>query len=125
MSENDNEKLVYVPIPEFTKAEMQRAIDEDDIENLIFIPLFASLYYEDRKFAEEICIKLVAHSNTNVRAMAIESFEHIARIDGKLNKEIVEPIIERALNDEDEFVRQKADEAQDGIRHFLKWKFNK
>ncbi len=57
--------------------------------------------------------------------MAIESFEHIARIDGKLNREIVKPIIEKALNDEDEFVRQKAEDAKDGIKHFLKWKFNK
>ncbi len=55
--------------------------------------------------------------------MAIESFERIARIDGKLNKEIVEPIIEKALKSENEFVRQKADDAKDGIKHFLKWKF--
>ena len=80
MAENDTEKLVYIPIPEFTNAEMQRAIAEDDIEKLIFVPLFASLYYEDRNFAKEVCNKLSAHSNTNVRAMAIESFGHIARI---------------------------------------------
>lgn len=125
MAENDSDEPVYEPIPEFTKAEMERAIYEDDIEKLIFVPLFASLYYEDRNFAEEICIKLAVHSNDNVRAMAIEGFEHIARIDGKLNKEIVKPIIERALKDNDVFVCQKAGDAKDGIKHSLKWKFTK
>ena len=125
MAENEVEKLIYVPIPKFTKAEMEEAFVENDIEKLTYVSLFASLYYEDRDFAEEICIKLAAHPSSNVRAMAIESFEHIARIDGKLNKEIVKPILEKALNDEDEFVRQKADDAKDEIKYFLKWKFNK
>jgi hypothetical protein len=117
--------MEYVPIPNFTKAEMENAITDDDIEKLMFVPLFASLYYEDRNFAREICIKLSEHSNFNVRAMAIEGFGHIARIDGKLNKEIAKPIIEKALKDEYEFVRQKAEDAKDDIKHFLKWKFNK
>ena len=117
--------MEYVAIPKFTKAEMEDAIVEDDIEKLIYVSLFASLYYEDRSFAENICIKLATHSNSNVRAMAIESFEHIARIDRELNKEIVKPIIEKALKDEAEFVRGKADETKDATKHFLKWKYKK
>jgi hypothetical protein len=117
--------MEYVPIPKFTKVEIETAFAEDNIEKLIYVSLFTSLYYEDRNYAEEVCIKLANHSNSCVRAMAIESFEHIARIDKKLNKEIIKPIIEKALKDEDEFVRQKAEDAQDGIKHFLKWKFNK
>ena len=115
--------LVYESIPEFTEAEMEKAIAEDDFEKLIFVPLFASLYYEDRSYAEKICIKLVAHSHFNVRAMAIEGFEHIARIDGKLDKETVKPIIEKALKDESEFVRDKAEWTQDATKQYLKWKY--
>lgn len=117
--------MKYEPIPHFTKSEMEQAIADDDFEKLIFVPLFASLYYEDRDFAEEICIKLSSHSHFNIRAMAIEGFEHIARIDGKLNEEIIKPIIEQALKDENDFVRGKADEAKDGTKHFLKWKYKK
>jgi vesicle coat complex subunit len=104
---------------------MQKAIAEDDIEKLIYVSLFASLYYEDRSFAENTCIKLSAHSNSNVRAMAIESFEHIARIDRELNEEIIKPIIKEALKDENEFVRGKAEETKDATKHFLKWKYKK
>ncbi len=120
-----NEKPVYQAIPEFSKVEMELIIAENDIEKLIFVPLFASLYFEDRDFAYEVCIKLASHPNINVRGCAIEGFEHIARIDGKLDKEIVKPLIEKALVDESEFVRIKADDTKDGLEHFLKWKFSK
>ena len=123
MAENDAEKLIYVPIPEFTKTEMENAVADDDIEKLIHVPLFASLYYEDREFAEEICIKLSSHSNDNVRGNSIEGFEHIARIDGKLNKKVVKPIIEEGLKNKNDFVRDKSEWARDATKQFLKWKY--
>ncbi len=99
-----SEKPIYQSIPEFTKAEMKQAISENDPDKLRFVPLFASLYYEDRDFAAKVCIELAEHPNFNIRGLAIESFEHIARIDGKLDKKIVKPIIEKGLLDENEFV---------------------
>lgn len=123
MAENDAEKLIYVSIPEFTKTEMQRAITEDDIEKLIYVPLFASLYYEDRDFAEEVCIKLANHSNEYIRGNSIEGFEHIARTDGKLNREVVKPIIEKGIKDESDFVRDKSEWTRDATKQFLKWKY--
>lgn len=104
---------------------MENAIIEDDVEKLIYIPLFASLYHEDRDFAVEICIKLAEHINKSVRAMAIEGFEHIARIDGKLNEEVVKPIIKEALNDENEVVRDRADWTKEATKQLLKWKYKK
>lgn len=117
--------MEYISIPKFTKAEMEKAVSEDDIEKLVFVPLFASLYYEDREFAEKICIELSNHSNYTVRAMAIEGFEHIARIDSELDEEIIKPIIKQALEDENEMIRDRADQARDATKHFLKWKYKK
>lgn len=117
--------MKYVPIPKFTQAEMEKAIVEGDIEKLIYVPLFASLYYKDRNFAEKVCIELSVHPNSNVRAMAIEGFEHLARIDGKLNKDIVKPIIENALKDKDEFVRSNAEQTRDATKQYFRWKYKK
>lgn len=125
MNDSENEKLIYQPIPEFTKIEMEKAISENDVEKLKYVPLFASMYYEDRDFAVKVCIELASHPDFNVRGLAIESFGHIARIDKKLDKETVKPLIEQALLDESEFVRMKVDDAMDDIKHFLKWKFRK
>jgi hypothetical protein len=124
-SMSENEKPIYVAIPDFSKSEMETIIAQDNIEQLMYVPLFASLYFEDRDFAYKVCVELASHPNINVRGCAIEGFEHIARIDGKLDKNVVMPIIERALLDENEFVKSKADDCKDGIEHFLKWKFNK
>lgn len=104
---------------------MENALIEDDVEKLIYVPLFASLYYEDRDFAEEICIKLAGHINNSVRAAAIEGFEHIARIDGNLNEEIIKPIIQKALTDENEVVHDRADWTKEATKQFLKWKYKK
>lgn len=123
MADNNVEKPVYVPIPNFTKAEMEKALVENDVEKLIYVPVFASLYYEDRSFAEEICIKLANHSHGNVRAMAIEGFEHIARIDGQLNEEIIKPIISEALKDDNEIVRDRAEWTRDATKQYFKWKY--
>ena len=125
MNDADNEKLIYQPIPEFTKSEMNRAISENDFAKLKYVPLFASLYFDDREFAAEVCIRLASHTDFNVRGLAIESLGHLARIDKKLDKETVKPLIEKALLDESEFVREKADDAMDEIEFFLKWKFRK
>ncbi len=115
--------MKYVPITKFTKDEMEKAIVENDIEKLAHVSLFASLYYEDRDFAEKICIELATHPDVRVRVMAMEGFGHIARIDGVLNKEIIKPLIEKGLSDKNEFVRMKADDTKDDVEHFLKWEF--
>lgn len=47
MNETNPEKLIYVPIPTFTKFEMENAVASDDIEKQTYIPLFVSLYFED------------------------------------------------------------------------------
>ncbi|MEZ5346210.1 MAG: hypothetical protein R2681_11730 [Pyrinomonadaceae bacterium] len=102
---------------------MEQIIENNDIEKLIFVPLFASLYYEDRVFAKRVCIKLASHSTPDVRGCAIEGFGHIARIDGEIDEKLVRPLIERALFEENEFVRMKAEDAKDELKHFLNWKF--
>lgn len=123
--EDMGKNLIYVSIPKFTKAEIEQALIEDDVEKLIYVSLFASLHFEERRVAEEICIKLANHPHSSVRAMAIESFEHLARIDGKLNKNIIKPIIEKSLNDKNEFVRGKAEETKKATIYYLKWKYKK
>lgn len=123
MAEHESEKPIYVSIPGFTKAEMEQAVADNNIEKLIYVPLFASLYFEDSNFAEKICIKLADHSNDSIRGNAIEGFEHIARIDENLNEEIVKPIITKALKDESEFIRDKAEWTRDYTKQFLKWKY--
>lgn len=103
-----------------SRDEIESAIARDDSEQLVYAVLSAVLYDEDALWAENVCARLANHPNANVRGNAIEGLGQIARIHRKLDP-CVKPLIERALCDEDSWVRGKAHDAADDVTHFLKW----
>lgn len=114
----------YELIKHYSQAEIGKAVKDDDTDKLLLMVLSVTLYSDDREYAEEFCVQFSNHEHFTVRANAIQGFGHIARIHGKLNEEIVKPIIKRALKDENEFIRGNAIDAKDDAKTFLKWKFN-
>ncbi len=117
--------MKYEPIKKYSKADIEKALADNNANELLLMVLSVALYSDDFEYAENFCIQLSNHEHFNVRGNAILSFGHIARIDGKLNESVIKPIIENALTNENEFVRSQADGAKDDIKHFLKWKFSK
>ena len=117
--------MEYESIPEITKLEVEESIKRNDPEELLYTVLSVALYSEDLNWAESICLKLAKHPHFNVRGNAILGFGHLARIHGKLTEKNIKPIIEAALQDEDEYVRGQAWSASDDVEHFLKWKVKK
>lgn len=124
MKNNVNgEKLVYRAIERYNKADVEKIIEENDLDALPLVVLSIALYSDNYEYAENFCVRFSNHENFSVRANAIQGFGHIARIDGKLNEELVKPIIKKALKDENEYVRGNAIGARDDTKHFLKWKY--
>lgn len=115
--------MEYEPIENYSQAEIDHAVKDDDAERLRLMVLSVALYSGDYEFSEKFCVQLSNHEHFNVRGNAILGFGHIARIHGKLNEELIKPIVRTALNDENEFVRAQADDATDDTKHFLKWKY--
>ena len=111
----------YQPIQHMSRAEINSAITADEPRLLSCAVLSAALYDNDRQWAEDICVRLADHHDPNVRGNAILGFGHIARIHRSLNAR-VKPLLERALCDEDSYVRGHANDATDDVEHFLKWK---
>jgi HEAT repeat protein len=114
--------MKYEPIPEMTRAEIDSAIFVDNSAQLVYAALSAAFYVDDPHWVQNVCERLAEHPNANVRGHAIEGFAHIARIHGSLDAR-VKPLIERALCDEDSWVRMKAHDAAGDVAHFLKWDF--
>ncbi|HEX5219687.1 MAG TPA: hypothetical protein VFZ59_08980 [Verrucomicrobiae bacterium] len=83
------------------------------------------MHDEDFYFAQEICIKLSAHNHFNVRGNAVLGFGHIARVHRKLNQAVVQPIIQAALHDQDDYVRGQAEAAADDTTRFLSWQYDR
>lgn len=115
-------KLKYVVIKRLSQEEVEAAISKNKPKELSAAVLSASLHSDNPDWAQDVCLRLANHKATNVRAMALQGFGHIARIHGKLTKKLVKPIIETALNDKNDFVRGEADGAADDVEHYLKWK---
>ncbi len=117
--------MKYEPIKEYSKADIEEALADNNANKLLLIVLSVALYSDDLKYAEKFCVQSSNHEHFNVRGNAILGFGHIARIYRKLNENVIKPIIENALTDANEFVRSQANNAKDDIEYFLKWKFSK
>jgi hypothetical protein len=115
----------YEKIKEYSETQIKKALANNKPNELLHVILSVALYSDDLNYAENFCVQLSNHEHFNVRGNAILGFGHLARIHGKLDENKIKPIVEKALTDENEFVRSQADGAKDDIEHFLKWKFNK
>ena len=116
-------KPKYERIEQQSKAEVESAILRDNSDELVYAVLSAALYAEDAFWAENVCVRLAAHENENVRGNAILGFGHIARIHGQLTEAKVRPLIESAFEDKSAFVRDHADSAKDDTEMSLHWKW--
>ncbi len=105
-----------------SRDEIESAITRDDSERLVYAALSAALHGDDPQWAENVCVRLANHPNANVRGNAVLGFGHIARIHRMLDAH-VKPLIERALRDENTYVRGHARDAADDATHFLQWDF--
>ncbi len=114
-------KLIYVEPQEITEEEVIEAIKHDDIERLRQIPIQLGLHHRNWKFTQDISIRLTAHQDAGVRANAFFGIEYAARFRGRLEKNLVKPVLLRGLRDPVPMVAKRAQETIDDVNHLLKW----
>jgi hypothetical protein len=78
----------------------------------------------DRELAESCCVRLSRHRNAVVRGNAMLGFGHIARRFGRLDSNRVKRLVDSALHDGSEYVREQAMSAAEDLRTFLAWEFD-
>lgn len=76
----------YEPIPANTEYDIEDGLARGDLKGLRLVALSFALHSRDPKQAEEICLRLARHEDANVRANAILSLGHIARIHHRLTE---------------------------------------
>ena len=89
-------------------------------ENVIQGLLGLSLYGENFDLIQETLVEYSGNSDENIRGIAILCFGHIARIYGRINTELVLPIVQKGLKDKNSFVRGHSHSALDDIEFFVK-----
>ena len=78
----------YEEIASFTKTEIVAALDRANPAELKTMALSAALHVDDVDWAQAICLKLAAHPDAMVRGNAILAFGQLARIHGRLDREV-------------------------------------
>ena len=107
------------PLRDFVEA----AIERDVPGELMDVILRVGYEAEDREWAQACCVQLARHRSATVRGNAVASFGHLARRFGRLDPQRVRRLVEIALYDRSEYVREQAESAALDLATFLEWEF--
>lgn len=104
-----------------TEREVLDAIARDDVERLLMIPIELGFHHENWRFIQDIGVRLSGHADPRVRANALFGIEYAARFRGRLEKNVVKPVLLRALRDNDPQVSERARETIEAVNHLMGW----
>lgn len=116
-----SQRLRYEEPKEWSREEVRRALDADNPDGLLRAVIAVSMYEEDWEYAQDLCIRLAGHRHFNVRGNAGLGLDISPGCTGKLDREVVYPLIVAGLKDEDDHVRGHAFSAKDDTELFLGW----
>lgn len=105
-------------------ADIEASLEVDDPIELMDLIVEVALDESDRSFAENCCVRLARHRNAMVRGNAVLGFGHLARRFGQLDGRRVHRLVDIALYDHSEYVRDQARSAAEDLRTFLAWEFS-
>ena len=115
----------YEEVREWTRDAVEGALCDDDPNALLRAVIAVSIHDADWRYAQDLCVRLSTHHHSNVRGNAVLGFGHIARVHRQLERTVVQPIIEAALRDADDYVSGQADAAADDTAMYLGWKYDR
>jgi hypothetical protein len=101
---------------------VQQALARNMPDELGRVVIGVGLCQDDPSWAEAFCIRLAEHQDAYDRGNAILRFGHLARRFRRLEQSRVQPLIEAALKDPGDDVRNQADAAATDVEFFLGWK---
>ena len=115
-------KNTYVDSKQLDSVEeIEKVIVRNIPSELEELVMSVAMTFPDYETALSTCLRFCSYEDSNVRAIAILGFGHIARRFRKLDKDKVLPLLEEALLSEDENIAGRAWSACDDITHFLGW----
>ena len=101
----------------------EATLERDDPVELMDWILEFTAESGDRELAENCCARLARHRNAMVRGNAMLGLGHLARRFGRLDAHRIKRLVDTALHDGSEYVREQARSAAEDLRTFLAWEF--
>jgi len=107
------------------RENVEDALLRDDPIELMEVITEVALEAEPWEWAQACCAQLARHRNAMVRGNAVYGFGQLARRFGRLDPHLVKRLVDRALYDRSEYVRERAASAADDLATFLAWEFER
>ena len=104
------------------RAFIARAERDDDLAALVRGVIAVALHDRDFDYAQDLCLRLAAHNNYNVRGNALQALGHLVRLHQHLDESKVRPLLDRTLHDKSEYVRSQAEEVRVEPARLLAWR---
>jgi hypothetical protein len=115
-------QLIYRKPEPVSDREVMDAINGDDLEVVRLIPIRLGFNHENWKFIQDICVRLAAHRDSQVRCNSLLGLSYAARFRGRVEKNVVKPVLLRGLKDTDPVVAGTAQDAIDDINRLMGWR---
>ena len=115
------ERIYEHPEPR-SEQEVFDAIRRNDVGRLLMIPIELGFHHENWRFIQDISVTLSGHEDPGVRANALFGIEYAARFRGRVEKNIVKPVLLRALRDLDPGVAAAAVDTIEAVNQLMGWK---
>jgi len=107
------------------QSDVEAAIERDDPVELQDVVLRIAIEADEREWAQSCCVQLARHRSALVRGNAVAGFGHLARRFGRLDPQRIKRVVEIALWDRNDYVREQAESAADDLLTFLSWEFER
>jgi hypothetical protein len=115
------ERVYRAPVAVADREAMD-AISRDDVERLRTLPIDLGFNHESWRFIQDVCVRLSEHRDPWVRSNSLLGLSYAARFLGKVEKNIVKPVLLRALKDADPRVAAVAQDAIEDINTLMSWR---
>ncbi len=102
--------------------EVIAAINRDDVDVVRQIPIRLGFNHENWKFIQDVCVRLSGHRDAFVRSNSLLGLTYAARFRKRVEKNIVKPVLLRALKDADPDVAGTAQDAIQDINRLMGWR---
>jgi hypothetical protein len=115
-------KLVYRAPAAVLGREVMDAIARDDVERLVTLPIDLGFHHENWRFIQDVCVRLSEHRDWRIRVNSLLGLSYAARFRGRVEKNIVKPVLLRALKDPNQDVAGTAQDAIEDINRLMGWR---
>lgn len=101
-----------------SKSNLETQLKYNDLAKISEALLYIAHNINDVEWAEKKVMEMANDSNEDISGLALSCLGHIARINGRISKEIVIPFLKEKMNNTNKILASRAEDALDDINMF-------